>query len=45
MRELVRERIERRVDQQQLALLRIAEQSERGIMSKWAGILRGGATS
>jgi hypothetical protein len=43
LRELVRERIERHVDKQQLALLRIAEQSERETHSKWAGTLRGSA--
>jgi hypothetical protein len=34
-------RIERDVDKQQLGVLRIAEQSEREILSKIAGILRG----
>ena len=38
----LRERvIERHVDKQQLAVLRIAEQSEREILSKIAGTLRG----
>jgi hypothetical protein len=41
LRKLVRECIERHVDKQQLALLRIAEQSEREILSRWAGTLRG----
>jgi hypothetical protein len=41
LRRLVKECIERHVDQQQLALLRIAEQSERELLSKWAGTLRG----
>jgi hypothetical protein len=45
LRELLRECIERHVDQQQLTLLRIAEHSEREILSKWAGALRGGASS
>jgi hypothetical protein len=41
LRERVRECIERHVDKQQLAVLRIAEQSEREILSKIAGTLRG----
>jgi hypothetical protein len=41
LRELVRECIERHVDKQQLALLRIAEESERGLLTKWAGTLNG----
>ena len=41
LRELVRECIERHIDMQQLALLRIAEESERQLLSKWAGTLRG----
>jgi hypothetical protein len=36
LRELVREVIERHVDQEQLALLRVAEQSERELLVKWA---------
>ena len=43
LRELVRGRIERHVDQQQLELLRIAEQSERELLKKWAGVVKGGA--
>jgi hypothetical protein len=45
LRRLVKECIERHVDQQQLALLRITEQSEREVLSKWAGTLRGSAPS
>jgi hypothetical protein len=45
LRELVRERIERHVDQQQLALLRVAEESERGLLTKWAATLYRGASS
>jgi hypothetical protein len=37
-------RIERHVDQQQLALLRVAEESERGL-TKWAATLYRGASS
>jgi hypothetical protein len=36
LRELVRECINRHIDQQQLALLRAAEQSEREFLVKWA---------
>jgi hypothetical protein len=42
LRQLVRECIERHVDQQQLALLRVAEESERGLLTKWAATLYGG---
>ena len=42
LRELVRECIERHVDKQQLELLRIAEQSERELLTKWAAIHAGG---
>ena len=36
LRELVRAAIERHVDQQHLALLRVAEESERELLTKWA---------
>jgi hypothetical protein len=39
LRELVRECIERHIDKQQLELLRIAEESERGLLIKWATAL------
>ena len=42
LRELVRGCIERHVDQQQLELLKIAEQSERELLKKWAGVVKGG---
>jgi hypothetical protein len=42
LRELVREVIERHVDQEQLALLRVAEQSERELLVKWAATYGGG---
>lgn len=42
LRELVRTCIERHVDQQQLNLLRVAEESERELIKKWAQ-LHGGA--
>jgi hypothetical protein len=45
LREIVRERIERHVEQQQLALLRVAEESERGLLTKWAATLYRGASS
>ena len=38
LRELVRGCIERHVDQQQLALLRVAEESERELLTKWADL-------
>jgi hypothetical protein len=41
LRELVRGCIERHVDQAQLALLRVAEKSERELLTKWAATLRG----
>jgi hypothetical protein len=41
LRELVRGCIERHVDKEQLALLRLTEESERQLLSKWAGTLRG----
>jgi hypothetical protein len=37
LREIVRGCIERHVDQQQLAILRTAEESERELLKKWAG--------
>jgi hypothetical protein len=43
LRELVRQSIERHVDQEQLAVLRAAEESERDILRKWARI-HGGAS-
>jgi hypothetical protein len=42
LRALVRECIERHVDQQQLAILRAAEESERELLVKWARIHGGG---
>ena len=42
LRELLRECIERHVDQQQLKMLRVAEESERELIKKWAQ-LHGGA--
>jgi hypothetical protein len=44
LRELVRSCIERHVDQEQLKLLRIAEESERGAIEKWAGVVKGMTT-
>ena len=43
LRGLVRECIERHVDQQQLALLRVAEASERELLTNWARVMRGDA--
>jgi hypothetical protein len=43
LRDLVRSCIERHVDQEQLKLLRIAEESERELLKKWAGVARGSA--
>jgi hypothetical protein len=43
LRDLLRGRIERHVDQEQLAILRAAEQSERETLSRWAKIVNGGA--
>jgi len=37
----VRECIERHVDQEKLALLRVAEQSERELLTKWAATYGG----
>jgi hypothetical protein len=42
LRELVRECINRHVDQQQLEILKAAEQSERDLLIKWAKIHGGG---
>ena len=42
LRELVRGCIERHVDKEQLDLLKIAEQSERELLKKWAGVVKGG---
>jgi hypothetical protein len=41
LRQLVRECIERHVDQQQLTLLRAAEESERDLLKKWAATYAG----
>jgi hypothetical protein len=41
LREIVRECIERHVDQAQLKLLRVAEESERELLQKWAGAYGG----
>jgi hypothetical protein len=41
LRKLVRECIERHVDQQQLELLRAAEEGERELLTKWAATYRG----
>jgi hypothetical protein len=43
LRELVRGCIERHVDRQQLAILRVAEESERETLGKWAKIVTGGS--
>jgi hypothetical protein len=43
LRELVRGCIERHVDKQQLQLLKIAEKSERELLTKWAEVVKGGA--
>jgi hypothetical protein len=43
LRALVRDCIERHVDQEQLALLRVAEQSERELLVKWAATYQGRA--
>jgi hypothetical protein len=42
LRKLVREVIERHVDQEQLDVLRVAEASERETLSKWAQVMNGG---
>jgi hypothetical protein len=41
LRDLVRSCIERHVDQEQLKLLRVAEESERGLIEKWAALAQG----
>jgi hypothetical protein len=41
LRDLCRERIERHVDREQLAILRVAEASERETLTRWAGIVNG----
>jgi hypothetical protein len=41
LREIARECIERHVDQRQLAMLRAAEESERELLTKWAGLYGG----
>jgi hypothetical protein len=41
LRGLVRECIERHVDKEQLAILRVAETSERETLTRWAGIVNG----
>jgi hypothetical protein len=41
LRAIVRECIERHVNQEQLALLRVAEESERELLRKWAGAYGG----
>jgi hypothetical protein len=43
LRDLVRECIERHVDREQLAILRVAESSERETLIRWAGIVNGEA--
>jgi len=43
LRGLVRGCIERHVDQEQLAVLRAAEESERETLGRWAKIMNGGA--
>jgi hypothetical protein len=43
LRELVRGCVERHIDQAQLSLLRVAEKSERELLTKWAATLRGEA--
>jgi hypothetical protein len=44
LRQLVRERIERHVDQEQLKILKVAEESERELLRKWAATYSGGRT-
>jgi hypothetical protein len=44
LRGLVRESVERHIDKQQLNLLRIAEASERDLLTKWASTLKGAAS-
>jgi hypothetical protein len=45
LRELVRECIERHVDREKLALLRVAEESERELLVKWAATYGGTAVA
>ncbi|MGY3489628.1 hypothetical protein ACVW1C_007511 [Bradyrhizobium sp. USDA 4011] len=42
LRDLVRNCIERHIDQEQLAILRVAEESERETLGKWAKYVKGG---
>jgi hypothetical protein len=44
LRALVREVIERHIDQEQLKILKIAEESERELLTKWAATYSGGRT-
>jgi hypothetical protein len=44
LRGLVRESVERHIDKQHLNLLRIAEASERDLLTKWASTLKGAAS-
>jgi hypothetical protein len=44
LRELVRERIERHIDQDKLRLLRTAEKSERELLTSWASTYGGGVS-
>jgi hypothetical protein len=44
LRELVRECIERHIDKEQLKILKIAEESERDLLTKWAATYSGGRT-
>jgi hypothetical protein len=41
LREICRGCIERHIDQEQLAILRVAEASERETLTRWAGIVNG----
>jgi hypothetical protein len=41
LRGLVRDAVERHIDKQQIDLLKIAEASERELLAKWAGTLKG----
>jgi hypothetical protein len=43
LRTLVRECIERHIDQHQFSILRVAEESERELLTKWAGTYAGAA--
>jgi hypothetical protein len=43
LRALCRECIEKHIDQEQLAILKVAEASERETLTKWAKIMNGGA--